>query len=184
MLEVVLSIIVVISVLMVGFLISIGHERQRKAIKGVHDSLRAWAMTDLKIKRAREERSISVQHPIKWLEEKARVAIGFNPGINDSIIFIDDPPAIEAETGMGLRLVFSPLEPKSMRQKCRNNRGNPGLLNEHPDLLGKHPRKADAYELTAMNAGIFFDIELAQVWTMLTETVLGGESIWVYVVEK
>jgi hypothetical protein len=184
MLDIALSIIVVISVVMVGLLITIGHERQRKAIQGVHDSLRAWAMNDLKIKREREERNISVQHPIKWLEEKARVVLGFTPNMHDSIIFIDDPPAIEAETGLGHMLVFSPVEPKSMRQKCRNNRGNSGLLNEHSELLGRNPRKAEAYELTAMNAGIFFDIELAQVWTMLTETELGGESIWVYVVEK
>ncbi|MBN1267639.1 MAG: hypothetical protein JXA25_19260 [Anaerolineales bacterium] len=183
MLDMILSIIVVVSVLVVGLLISIGNERQRKAMEGVRESLRAWAMNDLKIKRAREERSISINHPIEWLEEKAGIVLGYKPKIRDSIKVVELPSAIEAETGDGDLLVFSPIEPKTMRKLCRNNRGQKSLLNENFELLGKNPGKAAVYELSTLNAGVFFDIEMTQVWMILTGAALSADRIWVYVVE-
>lgn len=58
MLEVVLAISVLAAVVVVGLLISIGNERQRKAIELLREDLRSWALGDLEIKRETASREI------------------------------------------------------------------------------------------------------------------------------
>ena len=180
MLEIVLTVTVVAAVVLVGLLISIGNERQRKALEGVRESLKEWAISDLKIKRARAEQEIFIEEPILWLDSKAASVLGSEPGIRDTVQVIQYPRAIEVETSEGSLLVFSPLEPEVFRRICGNSRDHSGLLNEGSNILGKRPHKSEAYELSALNAGIFFDVELNQVWKRLTGAGLEADRLWMY----
>lgn len=36
------------------------------------------------------------------------------------------------------------------------------------------------YELSALNAGIFFDVEADRVWRMLTDRALKTNQLWLY----
>jgi hypothetical protein len=183
MLDIALAVTVVTAVVFVGLLISIGNERQRRALEGLRESLREWAINDLKLKRARAEREINVQEPIIWLEEKAAVGLGFIPEIRELVKVIQHPRALEVETSDGLFLVFSPLNPGILMKMCNKTRSHRGLLNEAPELLGKQPKSAEAYELSTLNAGVFFDVELSQVWQQLAGAKLETERLWMYVVK-
>ena len=182
MMEIVLTITVVAAVVLVGLLISIGNERQRKALKGVRESLKEWAISDLKIKRALAEREIMVEEPILWLDMKAGTVLGSVPGIRENVKVIQHPRAIEVETTDGGLLVFSPIAPGVFRKMCGKSRHHSGFINEGSNLLGKKPQKAEAYEFSALNSGIFFDVELKQVWKRLTGAGLEADRLWMYVV--
>ena len=51
-------------------------------------------------------------------------------------------------------------------------------------LLGKRPGSVTAYELSALNSGVFFDVELRKVWYALTQKTLEVDKVWLYVVES
>ena len=76
MLEVVLAISVLAAAVVVGVLISIGNERQRKAIEQLRDDVRNWALGDLEIKRETASRDIQIIDPLAWLNDTARKATG------------------------------------------------------------------------------------------------------------
>jgi len=180
--EIVLTITVVAAVVLVGLVISVGNERQRKALEGVRESLKEWAISDLKIKRALAEREIIVEKPFLWLDRKAGAMLGSVPGIQENVKVIQHPKAIEVEKADGGLLVFSPIAPRVFRKMCGNSRDRNGLLKEGLNLLGKKPQTAEVYEFSALNAGIFFDVELNQVRKRLTGAGLEADRLWMYVV--
>jgi len=67
--ELVLAIVVVVAVIFFGALISMGNERQRKAIDELREQTALWAMQDLRIKRERLARDVRVDDPLSWLNK-------------------------------------------------------------------------------------------------------------------
>jgi hypothetical protein len=43
--------------------------------------------------------------------------------------------------------------------------------------------KPTTYELTILNAGILFDLEVALAWKSLTGEDLGSQSLWMFLIE-
>ena len=76
--EMVLALAVVVAVIIFGALISVGNERQRKAIDGLREQIVLWAMQDLRIKRERLAREVQVDDPLGWLNQVAAKACGHN----------------------------------------------------------------------------------------------------------
>ena len=64
--EIILAIVVASAVIFFGALISMGNERQRKAIDGLREQVVLWAVQDLTIKREKLSRSVSVANPLEW----------------------------------------------------------------------------------------------------------------------
>ncbi len=60
--EIILAIVVAAAVIFFGALISMGNERQRRAIDGLREQVVLWAVQDLKIKR--EHRRGQCRFPI------------------------------------------------------------------------------------------------------------------------
>ncbi len=58
--EIILAIVVAAAMIFFGALISIGNERQRKAIDALREQTELWAMQDLRIKRERLVREVRV----------------------------------------------------------------------------------------------------------------------------
>ena len=64
MTETIFAIAILFSLVVLGGLISIGNERQRKAIDKLSENAQAWAIEDLRLKRGQIEGSISIEDPV------------------------------------------------------------------------------------------------------------------------
>ena len=67
--DIFLAISVLISILLLGALISAGNERQRRAIDALRAQAENWAEQDIRIKREKLARQITVPEPLAWLEQ-------------------------------------------------------------------------------------------------------------------
>ena len=47
-------------------------------------------------------------------------------------------------------------------------------------MIGKRRTKIETYELSALNAGMFFDIEADKVWRMIAKRPLESNRLWIY----
>ena len=74
--EIFLGIVVVVAVFFFGVLISIGNERQRKAIDDLREQVVAWAMQDIRIKRENIKREITIENPMAWLNQMVAKVYG------------------------------------------------------------------------------------------------------------
>ena len=113
--EIVLAIVVVIAVIFFGALISMGNERQRKAIDELREQTVLWAIQDLHIKRERLAREVRVDDPLGWLNRMTSKVCGYD--LNLQVVeAIDEPRALICVTGDGSKVVFSPLSPGEIRR--------------------------------------------------------------------
>ncbi len=62
-----LSIVVIAAVVIFGALISVGNERQRKAIDKLHIAYKQWAVQDLRLKRGTVASQIQINDLQGWL---------------------------------------------------------------------------------------------------------------------
>ncbi len=182
MLEVVLAVSVLAAVVVVGVLISIGNERQRKAIEQLRDDLRGWALGDLEIKRETASREIQIVDPLAWLNEAARKATGMAWDLRAIAKVLDNPEAVVVTASDGGYLMFSPVQPSQVRKplKAPPRRTKTGPLPSEFRMATRGRTKMEHYELSALNAGIFFDLEADRVWRMLADRPLNSNRLWLY----
>lgn len=183
MLEVTLAVSVLVAVIMIGLLISIGNERQRRAIEAMSDRLNEWALGDLQIKREMVAREIQINDPIKWLDDMAQKATGVSPGVQGPVRVYDNPKAIQVPIKGNRAMVFSPVEPRRLRKLSKQSSSSSEQMKGEPAILGRRPGKAPAHELSALNAGVFFDLEVDKVWRELANQPLDANRLWVYEIE-
>ena len=178
--EIVLAIVVVAAVIFFGALISTGNERQRKAIDDLREQTALWAMQDLRIKREKLARDVQVINPMEWLSKSIARASGLSLDLQ-SMEFFDNPQALVcASTDRATKVVFSPVSPREIRQMNRNKHSR---LSQYSDRnpLQSVPRRAETFELSVLNSGILFDLELPLAWKSLTNYEIGKvERLWVY----
>jgi len=177
--ETVLAIVVVIAVIFFGALISMGNERQRKAIDGLREQTVLWAMQDLRIKHERLAREVRVDDPLGWLNKVATKVCGYNLNLQVVEAF-EEPPALICASGDGGRVVFSPLSPGEIRQLKRDRHSRLSQYTDRNPLLSL-PRGLSAHEISVLNTGIAFDLELQLAWKGLTsQSVEQMERVWMY----
>jgi hypothetical protein len=180
--DVVLAILMLGAVILFGALISLGNERQRKALDGIREQTALWAMQDLRMKREKLAREVRVDDPLGWLNKIVSKVVGrdFHLKVVESF---DIPPILVCESEeRSSKVVFTPLSPSDIRRlkSGRRNRLSQ-YANQNPlfSLAGNTP----SYELTILNAGILFDLEVALVWKAFTADDLGGQSLWMFLIE-
>ena len=179
--EIILALIVVSAVIFFGALISMGNERQRRAIDGVREQIVLWAMQDLRIKREKLARDVHVDDPLGWFNQIAVKISGMALSLR----------LVEAIENLGVliftsddgssHVVFSSTSPEEIRRMKygKNNRLSKYTNDAH--LLSLLSR-ATVYEISVLNGGIFFDIELPMAWKALTGKDFGNlDRIWMYV---
>jgi hypothetical protein len=168
------------AVIFFGALISAGNERQRKAIDDLREQTVLWAVQDLRIKRERLSREVRVDDPLGWLNRMAMKVCGHRLNLQVIEAF-EEPTALLCASGIDAgRLLFSPLSPGETR---RLNRDKHGRLSQYatPHPLFSLPRHAIADEISVLNGGILFDLELPLVWKSLTDQNEDQmERIWMY----
>lgn len=178
--EIILAIVVASAVIFFGALISMGNERQRKAIDGLREQVVLWAVQDLKIKREHLARTVQVPDPLGWLNKTASRVYGYDLKLQVLEIF-EEPQSLVCASGDGsIRVVFSPLSPAEVRRmKSENQNRLSQFAGQHPLLL--LPRNVSVHELSVLNGGLLFDLELSLAWKALTGFDLEmANRLWIY----
>lgn len=179
--EMILAIAVAAAVIFFGALISMGNERQRKAIDDLREQSVLWAVQDLKIKRERLARNVKVDNPVDWLNKIVTKICGFNLKLQVAESF-DDPRALICIAGDGgNRVVFTTFSPDQIHHFKKEKRGRLSQSMENP--IFAIPRHAKTYEFSTLNCGIVFDLELPLAWNSLTgQRVDQMERVWMYMI--
>ena len=171
---------VLLAVLLLGALISSANERQRKAIDGLREQIEAWAEQDIRIKREKMARQITIPDPIAWLEKTAAQVLGSAPELVTATPWQkDNLTAIVAVCQDGRRLVFTPLS-RERFLKAVQLKGRGVLAQAETSLLGDKPKVALHYELSVLTSGMFFDIEADQAWLAITGQALPAKHLTMF----
>ena len=180
--EIILALAVVIAVIIFGALISMGNERQRRAIDGLREQVVLWAIQDLRIKREKLASEVQINNPLTWLNKVTTNSLGCNMQLQ-TVEFFESPAALVcAAVETSGKLVFSPLSPKDLRRMKKERKNRLVRFTQDNPLISL-PRDTEAYEISALNSGLLFDLELPLAWKSLTGQDIGQSRIWFYVLE-
>ncbi len=180
MIDVILAISVLGAVIFFGALLSIGNERQRKAIDGIREQASYWAEQDLRLKRARAAHEVHVDDPRTWLAGIVSRVFGESPVLTSLLPWENEEArAMIAACSDGRRLVMTPLQPRRFIQAIRP-KSRSRLQQAEVGVLGDHPKRVPVYELSIVTAGAFFDIEASKVWLQVTGAPLGSERMYLF----
>ncbi len=179
--EIILAIVVASAVIFFGALISMGNERQRKAIDGLREQVVLWAVQDLKIKREHLARTVQVPDPLGWLNQIVSKVCGYDLKLQVLEVFEEPQSLICASSDGSIRVVFSPLSPADIRRIKSGKHNRLAQFAGHNPLLFL-PWRVKIYELTVLNCGMLFDLEVSIAWKGLTgQDIKRKESLWVYI---
>lgn len=178
--DVVLAILVLGAVIFFGALISAGNERQRKALDGIREQAALWAMQDLRLKREKLARDVKVDDPVAWLNQVVAKVYGESLDLTVTEFF-ETPQVLVCSGTDGRRVLFSPTSPEDIRRMKRESTSKLSRLgNVHP-LMGL-PRQVEQLEISILNGGILFDLELPLAWKSLVDSEIGQlNSVWIYI---
>ena len=177
--EIILAVVVVFAVIFFGALISMGNERQRRAIDGLREQTVLWAMQDLRIKREKLTRDVKVDDPLGWINRIAAKGYGYDLNLQVTEFF-DQPQALVCTSGDGGRVIFSPLSSVEIRALKQSRKSKLGQYTNGNPLLDL-PRGVSAYEVSVLNGGMMFDLELPIAWRALTgQAEKQIERLWIY----
>jgi hypothetical protein len=180
MLDTIFAVCVLGAVIFFGALLSIGNERQRKAIDGIREQASYWAEQDLRLKRARAAHDVQVDDPRAWLTGIVSRVIGESPILTSLHPWENEEArAMIAICSDGRRLVVTPLPPRRFLQAIRP-KSRSRLQQAEVGVLGDHPKRVPVHELSIVTAGAFFDIEAAKAWQLLTGVPLGAERLYLF----
>jgi hypothetical protein len=182
MTDLLLAIVVIGAVIAFGALISIGNERQRHAIDNLHHAYKQWAVQDLRLKRGVISSQIRIDDLTAWLTKTTSLAFGCQTDVIDCQVHNVPVATVEfREAASGATVVFALESPQllmpMLKKKHSAIRGN---LGSNPLLrVGK---KTPVVELSILNAGMMFDIELPVAWNKLTGQETQADVVWAYIV--
>ena len=178
-----LAVVVIAAVIAFGALISVGNERQRRAIESLHQAYKQWAVQDLRLKRGTVSAQTRIENVTAWLTKVTSLAFGHKILVMDYQLHNAPVTSIEfSDTESGNRVICT-LEPPgiliALLRKKRSVLG--GELRSNP--LFRVGKKTPAVELSQLNAGAMFDIELPVAWSMLTDQVTTADTLWAYILD-
>lgn len=178
--EIILAIVVASAVIFFGALISMGNERQRRGIDDLREQVILWAIQDLKIKRDNLAQTAKVIDPIEWFSKLAARVLGRESKLQFLEAF-DGPKALMFVCKItGIKLVFCLSSKKDisiLRKSKRSRLSN--FTSQHPLLNLSH--NTNPTELSVLNCGLLFDLELSLVWKEFSgECIDETNSLWIY----
>jgi len=176
--DAIFAILVLGAVIFFGALISAGNERQRKAIDGIREQAAQWAMQDLRLKREHLARDVKVDDPVAWLNRVVAKVVGEDLGLVVTEVF-DNPQALICSSKDGRKAVLSPLAPMDISKLKSGNKARLSRLgNNHPLILLN--RDTESQEISILNGGILFDLEMPLAWKFLSGLDADFETLWLY----
>jgi hypothetical protein len=174
---------VVASVVFFGALITRGNERQRRSIDKLHVAYKQWAVHDLRIKRGVASNQIKIEDLTAWLRKVTAQAFGRETIVMD--FYKHESPVVsveflDASTGNTVVCALeSPEEVKTILKKKRPTIAGDLRTNQ----IFRLGRKTHVIEISMLNAGVMFDIELPVAWNMLTGHHTTSETLWAYILD-
>ena len=177
--EMILALVVVIAVIIFGALISVGNERQRRVLDGIREQTALWASQDLRLKREKLAREVKVDDPVKWLNTVITRACGESLDLTVTEVF-DTPQTLVCMDENSQRVAISLASPTDVRRMKRERKNKlVGVSNGHPLL--NLPQRVEQVEISILNGGILFDLELPVAWEMLSGMKITGiDKVWVH----
>ncbi len=175
------AILVFGAVIFFGALISAGNERQRKAIDALREQVERWSMEDLRLKRGQMGQNVKVPNPIHWLNQSVTKATGQNVQFSLVQTHKNGVNAIAChEENAGADVVFSTVSPQQIKKLGKQKRSRLANLSDHNPILPLR-KGTDVIELTMLNAGVIFDIELPLALKELLEEETVADRLFMYV---
>jgi len=180
--EILLAIVVASAVIFFGALISMGNERQRKAIDGLREQMVLWAVQDLKIKRKHLVQMVQVPDPLGWLNKVTSKVCGYDLKLQVFEVF-EEPQSLICTTSDGnVKVVFSPHSPADIR-RIKSGRKSRLLRFAGQNPLFYLSKGVIFHELSVLNNSQLFDLELSYVWKAITDQNLDSvDRLWAYIV--
>ena len=164
--DAVLAILVLGAVIFFGALISAGNERQRRALDEIREQAALWAMQDLRLKREKLARDVKVDDPLAWLNQVVAKVYGESLDLTVTEFF-ENPQVVVCAGKDGQRVLFSPASPDDIRRMKRERKSKLSRVgNAHPLL--DLPHGVEQLDISILNGGILFDLELPLAWRSLT----------------
>jgi hypothetical protein len=178
--EIILAIVVAVAVIFFGALISMGNERQRKAIDELREQVGSWAIQDLKIKRNHMSSEIVINDPLIWFNQVTAKYFGSNLDMQFIEKFDNPSCLIFLSRNTGSTIVFSFLSAKEVQLLKNSKQGKLSQYGEQNPLITL-PHQVESFEMSVLNCGVLFDLELSLAWKMLTGIDIGqAKSLWLY----
>lgn len=166
--DAVLAILVLGAVIFFGALISAGNERQRRALDGIREQAALWAMQDLRLKREKLGMNVKVDDPVTWLNKVVAKVYGEDLSLTLTEIF-DNPQALVCMTNDGRKMMFSPISPKDVCKLKKKHKSRLLQVGQDHPLLNLL-KASEIIEVSILNAGILFDLEMQVVWKILFDS--------------
>jgi hypothetical protein len=148
-------------------------------LDGIREQAALWASQDLRIKREKLAREVKVDDPVKWLNMVVTRACGESLDLTVTEVF-DTPQTLVCMDENFRRVLVSMASPIDIH-RIKRERKNKLLRvsNGHPLL--NLPQKMEQVEISILNGGILFDLELPVAWEMLSGIKATGiDKVWVY----
>jgi hypothetical protein len=159
-------------VLIIGWVISIGNERQRKELARIRTIADQWAVEDLRMKRAKLSADVNVSDPKAWCNDLVARVLQFNPESTVEASLTKPDALVMYSAKQSRALAISPVSPENAQQFTRRaskqDQQMASVSANNP--LFPYPRNANVTELSPLNAGVTFDLEMEQVWKKLTKS--------------
>ena len=173
-------VIMVFSLIILGILIALGNERQRRALDEIRKEIEEWSANDLRLKRGTMSHSTDVKDPIAWLSAATSKALG-TPVELAGMQIHDVPKSVQFEDGnSGMRMVYSLVEPGRMKRAMTRRLTKSDRINISSHPLRKWSRNIEALQLGILNAGLVFDLELPNAWKQMTTEASDSQVLWLY----
>jgi hypothetical protein len=179
--ELLLALVVIGAVIAFGALISIGNERQRRAIVALHQAYKQWAVHDLRLKRGTVGSQTQIVDLTAWLSKTTSLALGRKTLVMDYQLHETPVPTIEFhDAEVGNTVVCTLESPDVLIPMLKKKRSVlRGELRANP--LFQVGKKTPAVELSMLNAGALFDVELPVAWNTLTGRATESDTLWAYI---
>lgn len=178
--EILLAIVVASAVIFFGALISLGNERQRKAINNLREQVVLWAVKDLQIKREKLARDVKVDQPLGWLKNVVAKVCSLEGDLQVVEVFENPKAMLCTYPEIGKNIILTPLSPDVLRRLAHEKHNRITKFATGNPLLAT-PRNVAIKEISVLNGGILFDLELPLAWSGLTgQDSLDMDRIWVY----
>jgi hypothetical protein len=181
-----LGALMLLSLTLLGLLISLGNRRVEKAIATANRQLARWSAQDLRLKRGQAARQLRVVDPQVWLE---RLLLRVS-GERAELVHLKAHPQADGSTLVALardgrRWLLTPQAQPMARQgqpwfRIPWRRAAGRLQAAEGNPLLELPRGAQPVELSLLNAGLYFDLEAQQVWQDLLGQELPDATLYLY----
>ena len=170
------------AVIFFGALISVGNERQRKAIDALRQEAEKWAMQDLRLKRGQIAKDIQIPDPLAWLMNAVSKASGQAVSLSVTQTYAESAVTciLCHDQFSGTDMVFTTLSPDGVKKVGQQKKNRLSQVSDrHP--LGPWRKGTEVLELTILNAGLVFDLELPIVWKELVGQETPSDKLFLYI---